>query len=195
MLHPMGDSDLRVEAVLAAFDSTSFVTARQPALQLEMGGIPGDRHFGLTRVTGGRDRAQYPPGTTLRNDRQITIVSTRECEAIASALGVPEVLPEWLGANVQIDGAVGFTSLPPGSRLVFPSGAVLRVEGENEPCVKPGRVLSQANPGTDGLPAAFVIASKGRRGIIASVVRGGAINPGDSVRVAPSLQRAASELG
>ena len=48
------------------------------------------------------------PGTrveqSIRNDRQISIVSAEELALIAKELHVPEVKPEWLGANLLISG-------------------------------------------------------------------------------------------
>ena len=184
----------RVEAVLAAFEAESFISSRQDRIDLELGGIPGDRHFGLTRVSGGRDARRYPRGTTILNRRQISVISAEETAEIAAALGVSEVRPEWLGANLVISGLRGLTGLPPGSRLVFPSGATLVSEGENDPCVKPGRVMAEALPGTPGLPASFVRAALRRRGIVAVVERGGVVRPGDGVEVRRSLERPGAEL-
>ncbi|MDV2887943.1 hypothetical protein RYX45_22510, partial [Alkalihalophilus pseudofirmus] len=49
---------------------------------------------------------------------------------IAEELNVEEVLPEWLGANLLIQGFPELTQLTMGSRILFPSGAGLICMGE-----------------------------------------------------------------
>jgi MOSC domain-containing protein YiiM len=96
---------------------------------------------------------------------------------------LPEVLPEWLGANLMVRGVPHFSQLPPGTRLVFPEQTVLVVEGENHPCVFPGKLISHHNPGKRGLAARFPKAAIHRRGIVAWVERPGTIREGDKVQV------------
>jgi hypothetical protein len=54
-----------------------------------------------------------------------SIVSEEECAMIAEELGVEKVLPEWLGANLFLKGFPELTTLPMGSRILFPSQAGL----------------------------------------------------------------------
>ena len=91
----------KINAVLIADDPETFVTRRIPEVNLEFGGIRGDRHFGVTSKADSR-QPMYPRGTEILNRRQITIVSVEELDRIAVELGVESVLPEWLGANVLV---------------------------------------------------------------------------------------------
>jgi len=105
-----------IEAILIADNPETFVTRRIPETKLEFGGIPGDRHFGVTFGADSR-QTMYPRGTEILNRRQITVVSQEDCDIIAEKLGIPTVLPEWLGANLLISGFPDLTSLTMGSRL------------------------------------------------------------------------------
>ncbi|MCD1259353.1 MOSC domain-containing protein [Paenibacillus athensensis] len=162
-------------------DAASFVTARQPHIAVELAGIPGDRHYGLLRPADSRQTI-YRRGTLIANRRQISVVSAEECALIAARLGIPHVLPEWLGANLALSGLADLTQLPRGARLLFPDGTGLVCEGDNPPCIGPGRVV-EAQSGVPGLSQRFVRAAGGRRGIVCSVEREGVIAEGDLVSI------------
>lgn len=169
----------KVEAVLIADTEDSFVTRSLPEAMLEYGGIRGDRHFGLTALADSRYK-MYPRGTEIFNRRQISMVSVEECEGIAQALGLDEVKPEWLGANIVVSGCPSLTQLPMGTLFLFPSGAGMISNGENHPCVLPGRVIVEET-GSDAILAnKFVHVAKQRRGITGFVERTGVIRPGDT---------------
>ncbi|WDL99602.1 MOSC domain-containing protein [Alicyclobacillus sp. ALC3] len=171
-----------VEAVLIANQAESFITSRLPQIDVTYGGIAGDRHFGLTKRAGVRE-SMYPRGMEIFNRRQITVVSMEECAAVAEALGVPEIRPEWLGANVVVRGFPDLTRLSNGSRILFPSGAGLLCEGENQPCRYPGDVIQSHYPDVAKLSARFVQHAQRRRGIICIVERPGAIAAGEEATV------------
>lgn len=107
----------KAEGVYIA-DTESFVTKQMDKLDFDYGGIPGDLHFGLTKKAGARE-PMFSRGTEIFNRRQISIVSIEECDEIALKMGVPSILPEWLGANVAVSGIPDLTSLKEGSRLIF----------------------------------------------------------------------------
>ncbi|CAN5823394.1 MOSC domain-containing protein [soil metagenome] len=155
---------------------------RVSEIQVTMEGFEGDRHADMTLLANGHT-PMYRRGTVIRNSRQVSLVSLEELQAVAEALDVPEILPEWLGANLTIQGVPHFSQLPPGTRLVFPEQAVLAVEGENEPCVFPGKAIQHHNRGKRGLAARFPKAAIHRRGIVAWVERSGVIREGDTVDV------------
>lgn len=163
-------------------DPASFATAGTPGLQVDLAGIPGERHYGMTAKADSR-YPMYPRGTEIRNRRQLTAVSTEELAQVARDLGVPVVRPEWLGANLVLAGLPDLTRLEAGARLLFPSGAGLICEGENEPCRGPGEVIQAQYPQIPGLAAAFVKAAQHRRGIALSVERAGLIRPNDEVTI------------
>ncbi|WP_201305424.1 MOSC domain-containing protein [Paenibacillus puerhi] len=173
--------ELAVEAVYIADEPSSFVTRRVGEIDIRLGGIPGDRHYGLLRKADSRQKL-YPKGTMIANRRQISIISAEECRLIADKLGISEVRPEWLGANVLVAGMAEFTLLPPGARLLVPGHVGLICEGENMPCKAPGDIIERES-GAVGAAARFVREAKQRRGIVCSVEREGVLRAGDTLTV------------
>lgn len=171
-----------VESVLTANIPGTFVTRRVDQVQLDLAGIPGDRHYGLTRKAGARE-PMYPRGTEIRNRRQLSVVSAEECDQIAQQLGLDALLPEWLGANLLLRGLPNLTQLPTGSRLLLPSGVGLVCEGENAPCRHPGDIIQALYPAQAGLVKRFVPIAQKRRGIVCSIECPGTINRGDDLRI------------
>lgn len=172
-----------IASVLLATETDSLVSTRVNTLELDFGGCVGDRHFGLTRFSGSRDAHYYPPGTEIWNRRQVTLVAVEELAHIAQTLGVPEVKPEWLGANAATEGLPRLSSLPPGSRLLLPSGAGLICEGVNQPCRQPAAVIASHYPDSPSIFRDFVRNARGWRGIIASVERPGILRAGDRILI------------
>lgn len=170
------------ESILIANQPDTFVTKKVSEADLEYGGIPGDLHFGLTKLAGARE-LMYTRGTEIFNRRQVSIVSVEECAIIAEKLGVEQVLPEWLGANIVLEGFQDLTSLTPGSRIIFPSGAGILCEGENLPCVAPGKEIQGNYPDQPKLSTQFVKSSLGLRGIVGIVESPGEIVAGDKVEI------------
>ena len=170
----------RIAATLRAdARAASFQTIRQNGLTLEFEGIPGDRHSGFLRKADART-PHYSRSLPIRNIRQISIVSVEELAEIAAALGLPEIQPEWLGANLMVEGIKQLSFLPRGSRIAFPDGAALAAEGYNPPCIGPGKIVHGA---TGATPQAFIKAASRRRGIVASVERPGTIHAGEDIMV------------
>lgn len=167
----------RVVAVLMASearirDPQGFVSQRVSALDLTFEGIPGERHFGFTRPADARV-PWYPRGSALRNVRQASLVSEEELVEIAGLMGLPEVRPEWLGANIVVEGLPRLSFLPTGSRLFFAGGATLICEGYNAPCSISGTAVAAGSGQGDKF--AFVNPATRRRGIVASVERPGRV--------------------
>ncbi len=150
-------------------------------------GIAGESHSGLVRPSCSRVTDQYPKGTPIRNVRQVTIVSREEMAAIAETMELGEVRPEWLGANIVLEGLPDLTLMPPSSRLVFEGGAALVVDMENHPCQFPAREIEREHPGKG---AGFRRAAQHRRGVTAWVEREGEIALGEVARLhVPPLRR------
>ena len=133
-------------------------------MALSFAGMAGEAHGGLTRASCSRVTTQHPKGTEIRNVRQLSIVSAEELEAIAAAMGLAEVKPEWLGASMVVRGIGDFSHVPPSARLQGPSGATLVVDMENRPCQWPAKEIEAEAPGKG---RAFKPAAKGRRGVTA----------------------------
>jgi hypothetical protein len=153
-------------------------------LLLDHQGIPGTRHYGFTRKAGPRE-PWYPRGLEMRSGRQITLVSVEELAAIASAMQVDRVEPEWIGANIVTSGIANLTRLPSGTRIVF-AEAVLVVEAPNAPCKIAGNAIARhltPNAPSGGLDLAFPKMAKGLRGLVASVERAGTIRAGEVITV------------
>jgi hypothetical protein len=176
----------QVLAVLLGLEDKSLVTTRCDAATVTFEGFAGDKHRGFTRGADGRT-PYYPRGTAIRNDRQVSIVSQENLDEVAAALDLPELWPEWLGANLLLKGIPHLTLLPPRTRLVFSSGAVLRVEEENMPCIGPGEVIA-AHYGDEQIANRFVKKALHRRGVVAAVELPGKIAVGDAVLVETPVQ-------
>ena len=138
--------ELGVVSVLRASDPDSIVSTPVPQLELDFGGVVGDRHHGLTRPSDTRQLRYYPRGTMIRNRRQLTVVAVEELAEIAERLSLPTVEPAWLGANLLVEGAPELSALPPGTRLLLSGGAGLVCEGVNHPCRVPAEVLQARFP-------------------------------------------------
>lgn len=165
-----------------ADDPTTFVTRPVERLALTWGGIENDRHFGLTAKAGVRQK-HHPAGTEIRNARQLSIVSEEELAEIAGTLQVPRMAWTWLGANLCLTGLPKLTQLLPSTRLKFPSGACVVIDGENKPCTGPGKQAQRALGAPAGLVAQFVKAAHQRRGVVAWVERPGVVAAGDVIDV------------
>jgi hypothetical protein len=153
-------------------------------LELDFGGPIGDRHYGELMSSDTRQSDVFVKGTTIRNHRQLSIVDTAELARIADAMGIPEIAPGVIADNICTSGIPALTALAPMSRLVFDSGAVIMVGGENLPCVITGRMV-QGHYGTR--PEAFPKAAMGVRGVTGWVERPGTIAPGMAITVHPYM--------
>jgi hypothetical protein len=169
----------RVETLLTNPDrDTGLEKSQTGVLTLRFDGIEGDCHRGLTRPADVRTIRQYPRDTPIRNVRQLTLLSVEELADIAGIMAIPEVKPEWIGANMVTSGIADLTLLPPSSRMQFPSGATIVVDMENEPCRYPAEIIANHNPDQK---VGFVKAAKHKRGITAWVEREGDVRVGDAI--------------
>ncbi|MDR7035038.1 MOSC domain-containing protein [Mesorhizobium sp. BE184] len=173
----------RVAGVYAA-PSDHFETRAVDALAVGFEGIAGDYHAGVTRRSGGRE-PWYPRGTEIRNERQLSLVAPDELAQVAQTMGIAEIKPEWMGANLLIEGLPRFSLLPSGTLLFFKSGATLKIDALNNPCRQTGRLVAEQARMADQ-PAgalAFVKAAKRLRGLVAWVEKPGLIRQGEEISV------------
>jgi MOSC domain-containing protein YiiM len=172
---------LRVEGLGIADVPGAFVTRPLESFVLTYAGLEGDRHAGLTMKAGSRQK-HLPKGVELRNARQLSLVAVEELARIAEVLALPRVDFTWLGANLLLSGLPELTQLAPSTRLLFPSGAVIVVDGDNAPCTKAGRAVAEGAKVSDaGLPSRFVKAAWKRRGLVGWVERPGLVRVSDPV--------------
>ena len=163
-----------------------FVTSPVGELKITFEGFPDERHRGNSRLSGGREKKQYPPGTRIRNNRQWSALSEEELIVIAGNMGVREIKPGWLGANIIFEGIPHFSKLPPLSHIIINPDSSdfvsLVVFEENGPCKYPNEVIARYT-GKYLWNCSFMVAAKGLRGLVGWVDRPGVIRVGDRVKV------------
>ena len=169
-----------VRGVYAA-PGEDFVTSPVEVLKLSYEGIPGDLHSGLYRKSGARE-PWYPRGTPMRNDRQVSMLSEEEMAEVAATLGLNQRPAEWIGGNLLFGGIPSLSLVPPRSLLMFPSGAAIRIDGDNGPCRSSGRAVAE-RAGRAELEFGFVKAAMHKRGLVGWVEREGEIRAGDGVKL------------
>ena len=169
-----------VSSVLKSVTEDDFPTQQVDALEVMFQGIPGDRHGGFTRRSGGRE-PWYERGTEMCNERQISILSVEELRLIARRMEIADLNPAWIGANIVVSGIPCFSLVPPRTRLVFEGGAVIRVDGDNAPCRVAGKKIAENVPGREGLDLLFPKMAQRLRGLVGFVEKPGRILPGEAV--------------
>jgi hypothetical protein len=167
---------------VAPFDH--FQTRPVTELRLGFEGIDGDFHAGATRRSGGRE-PWYPRGTEMRNERQLSLVAADELAVVAAQMGLDEIKPEWIGANMLIEGVPHLSMLPSGTLLFFKGGVTIKIDAQNKPCRIAGRSIAE-NAGMADHEAgalAFPKAAKRLRGLVAWVEKPGSIAVGEEISV------------
>lgn len=173
----------RVAGIYVA-PSDHFVTRAVDTLPLGFEGIDGDFHAGHTRRSGGRE-PWYPRGTEMRNERQLSIVAPDELAIVAERMGLAEVRPEWIGANLLLDGIPKLSMLPAGTMLFFKGGVTIKIDGQNAPCRLSGRSIAEhaGMADHDAGSLLFPKAARRLRGLVAWVEKPGTITSGEEVSV------------
>ncbi|MBS0125478.1 MOSC domain-containing protein [Thetidibacter halocola] len=166
--------------VVTSMDRAALLAEMRDALDLRFDGVAGSVHGGLTRESCTRVKAQYPVGTAIRNERQLSILSAEELDAIAAKMGLDSIDPARLGASIVLRGIPDFSHVPPSSRLQAPSGATVVVDMENRPCQFPAKSIETVAP---GMGKGFKTAATGRRGVTAWIAREGRVALGDRMRL------------
>lgn len=182
---------MKLEGVLTGIfinsDPGSLVTKRKEIVRVFDSGLEGDKHTGWFRGADARAK-HYPKGTRIWNSRQISVVSEEELKEIAEAMAIPEIKPEWLGANICLRGIPRLTMLPPRSKIFILSyyqgpDVGLYVTALNKPCMGPGDIIRDHYPDINGLECRFPKAAHNKRGVVAVVENTGCIKEGSSVTV------------
>jgi MOSC domain-containing protein YiiM len=137
-------------------------------------GVEGDAHCGATV----RHRSRVARDAGQPNLRQVHLIHEELLEELA-VKGF-RVLPGQMGENITTRG-VGLLQLPVGTQLRLGEAAVIRLTGLRNPCVQLDRFQA-------GLMAAVLDRDERGRlvrkaGVMAVVLNGGVIYPGDSVEV------------
>ncbi len=171
-------------AGLYAARSNDFVSAATAALTLGFDGIEGDFHAGQTRRSGGRE-PWYPRGTEMRNERQLSIIAADEMAQVARRMEIAEIKPEWIGANLVIEGVPRLSMLPAGALMFFKGGVTLKVDAQNGPCRLAGRSVAEHAGMADVEAGALLFpkAAKRLRGLVAWVEKPGRIVAGEEISI------------
>ncbi len=139
-------------------------------------GVEDDAHCGLTV----KHRSRVAKNPDQPNLRQVHLIHAELLDELAAKGFAVE--PGELGENILTEG-FALLDLPEGTRLSFPSGAVVRVTGLRNPC-------HQLNGHTPGLMNALLdrapdhtLIRKG--GVMGVVERGGSVGAGDHLTIVP----------
>jgi hypothetical protein len=180
---PSARIEARVAGIYAAHGD-DFVTAAVDALELGFDGIAGDVHAGATRRSGGRE-PWYKRGTEMRNERQLSIVAADELAVVARRMGIPAIEPEWIGANLVLEGVPRLSMLPAGTLLFFESGATVKIDAQNGPCRISGKSIAEGAGMADVTAGALLFpkVAKRLRGLVAWVEKPGTVRAGEAVSV------------
>ncbi len=159
------------------------------SIALELDGVVGDRHRGLSRSTWEGDK--QIEGTWRRNERMWSAISVEELAVIEQAMNLAEPLEaSSIGVNLCLQGIPNLSQLARGTILKFPSGVELMIEEYNPPCIDMGQKLAGMHTQKSGEPiadSAFSKAGKFSRGVVGIVEVAGKISVGDVVRVEPEV--------
>ncbi|MDE2579334.1 MAG: MOSC domain-containing protein [Hyphomicrobiales bacterium] len=139
-------------------------------------GVAGDGHFGAT-VQHRHARRKDP---TQPNLRQVHLLQQESLDALAARFGA--LGPGDLGENILTQG-IDLLALPAATRLHIGAGAIVELTGLRNPCVlidrfRPGLMAACLDRDATG-------AIVRKAGVMAIVVQGADIAPGDSVVAEP----------
>jgi MOSC domain-containing protein YiiM len=155
--------------------SHSFSKPNQEFIRLLAGlGVEGDAHLGTTV----KHRSRVAKDPTQPNLRQVHLIHSELFDELAGR-GFAVKAGE-MGENVTTRG-IDLLSLPTGARLRLGESAVIEVTGLRNPCVQIDRFQKGLMKAVLGKDEQGNVIRKS--GIMAIVLEGGEIRPGDAIRV------------
>ena len=149
--------------------------ATQPSIRLLAGlGVEGDAHLGKTV----RHRSRVARDPSRPNLRQVHLIHAELHDELA-ATGFAVAAGE-MGENVTTRG-LDLLALPAGTRLRLGEEALVEVTGLRNPCaqldgIQPGLMAATLAQDEDGELVR-------KAGVMAVVLAGGVVRPGDAIRV------------
>jgi MOSC domain-containing protein YiiM len=159
---------------VAASGVHGFSKGVQPSIRLVAGlGVEGDAHQGVTV----KHRSRVARDPTQPNLRQVHLVHAELFDELAEA-GFSVAAGE-IGENVLTRG-VDLLGLPRGARLRL-GGALVEVTGLRNPCSQLDRFQPGLMAATLGRDDAGRLVRKA--GVMAVVIEGGTVRPGDAIGV------------
>jgi MOSC domain-containing protein YiiM len=163
-----------VQAV-AASAAHGFSKPRLPSIRLLAGlGVDGDAHCGVTV----KHRSRVAKDPDQPNLRQLHLIHAELFDELAAA-GFA-VAPGALGENVTTQG-IDLLGLPRGTRLHIGADAIVEVTGLRNPCWQIDAFQDGLMRACLGRDAQGDVVRK--TGVMAIVLAGGDIAPGDAIRV------------
>jgi MOSC domain-containing protein YiiM len=153
----------------------TFSKPTQPNIRLLTAlGVEGDAHLGVTVKH--RHRMRKDP--TAPNLRQVHLLHSELIDEL-NATGFT-IHPGQLGENITTAN-IDLLNLPTGARLAIGPEAIIEVTGLRSPCqqlndLQPGLMQACMTTTPEGKPIA-------RAGIMAIVLEGGPITPGDPIQI------------
>lgn len=135
-------------------------------------GVEGDAHAGTTV----KHRSRVARDPSQPNLRQVHLIHAELFDELATR-GFP-LAPGDIGENILTRG-IDLLGLPTGTRLAIGDNAVIQVTGLRNPCVQldrfqPGLMAATLDRGADG-------ALIRKAGVMAIVLTGGDVRPGDRI--------------
>ena len=164
----------RVVAVHASA-SHGFSKASHASITLVAGlGVQGDAHAGITV----KHRSRVAKDPLLPNLRQVHLLHTELLDELRGQ-GF-SVAPGAMGENISTRG-IDLLPLPQGTELHLGAHAVLRITGLRNPCAQidafqPGLMAAVLGRAADGSLVR-------KAGVMAVVLHGGVVSPGDALTV------------
>jgi len=137
-------------------------------------GVDGDAHAGVTV----KHRSRVARDPSQPNFRQVHLMHA-ELLAELKAAGF-EIAPGQMGENVTVTG-LDILALPTGTRLRLGSEAEIEVTGLRNPCAQLDGIQPGLMAAVLGRDAAGNLIRKA--GVMATVVTGGPVRPGDDIAV------------
>jgi MOSC domain-containing protein YiiM len=156
-------------------ETYTFSKPSQPSIRLITAlGVEGDAHLGVTV----KHRSRIRKDPTRPNLRQVHLIHS-ELIAELNATGF-SIHPGQLGENITTSG-IDLLNLPTGAHLAIGPEAIIEVTGLRNPCqqlndLQPGLMDACMTHNADGKNTA-------RAGIMAIVLQGGLITPGDIIQI------------
>jgi MOSC domain-containing protein YiiM len=162
-------------AAVALSPVHDFTKPLAPSIRLLAGlGVEGDAHLGVMV----KHRSRVAKDPTQPNLRQVHLLHAELIEELAAA-GF-RVAPGAMGENVTTRG-LDLLGLPRGARLRLGAEAVIEVTGLRNPCHQLDRFQKGLMAATLDRDAAGRLVRKA--GVMAVVIAGGAVAPGDPIAV------------
>ena len=164
-----------IVTAVSCSSSHSFSKPNQDSIRLLAGlGIEGDAHLG-TKV---KHRSRVAKDPTQPNLRQVHLIHAELFDELAGK-GF-SVAAGAMGENVTTRG-IDLLNLPAGTRLHLGESAVIEVTGLRNPCVQIDRFQKGLMKAVLGKDEQGNVIRKS--GIMAIVLEGGQVRPGDAIRV------------